>query len=185
MAAESTERRRELGRCRTITEENIMTIAALCGFLGNIEGNDPDAAAEALRGAGYQVFRLPPELKAATCEIEGDDFIEVRREGADDDDAIDAMWADAQRIITPFQGEVDCVGAASEELFLELTGPLRPYCFHCHRPGTPDGPLLSINVGQYHVLFHSDCLGVWFAGPGFDTLVQELPLLDKLREEEF
>ena len=162
-----------------------MTIAALCGFLGNIEGNDPDGAAEALRAAGYQVFRLPPELKAATCEIEGDDFIEIRCEGAAADDAIDAMWADAQRIITPFQGEVDCVGAASEEPFPELTGPLRPHCFHCKKPGTPDGPLLSINVGQYHVLFHNDCLGVWFAGPGFDTLVQELPLLDKLREEEF
>jgi hypothetical protein len=162
-----------------------MTIAALCGFLGNIEGNDPDAAAEALRGAGYQVFRLPPELKAATCEIEGDDFIEVRREGAPDDDAIAAMWADVDRIVAPFEGDVDCVGAASEEPFPELTGPLRPYCFHCHRPGTPDGPLLSISVGQYHVLVHNNCLQAWFTGPGFDTLVQELSLLDTLVEEEF
>jgi hypothetical protein len=160
-------------------------IAALCGFLGNIEGNDPDASAEALRAAGYQVFRLPPELKAATCEIEGDDFIEVRREGDADDDAINAMWADVDRIVAPFEGEVDCVGAASEELFPELTGSLRSHCYHCHKLGTPDKPLLSIHIGQYHWLFHNDCLGVWFAGSGFDTLVQELLLLDELSKEKF
>ena len=91
-----------------------MTIAALCGFLGNIEGNDPDGAAEALRAAGYQVFRLPPELKAATCEIEGDDFIEVRREGDADDDAINAMWADAQRIVAPFKGMSTVSGLRSK-----------------------------------------------------------------------
>jgi hypothetical protein len=99
-----------------------MTIAAWCLFCGNIPGNNPDAAAEALRAAGYQVFRLPPELQDATCEIEGDDFIEIRREGADDD-AINAMWADIDRIVAPFEGDVECVGAASEELFPELTWP--------------------------------------------------------------
>ena len=98
-----------------------MTISALCMFCGNIPGTNPDAAAAALRAAGYQVFRLPPELKAATCEIEGDDFIEIRSEGDADDDAIDAMRADAQRIVAPFEGDVDCVGAASIEPFAELT----------------------------------------------------------------
>jgi hypothetical protein len=167
-------------------------ISALCMFCGNIPGNNPDGAAEALRAARYEVFRLPPELKAATCEIEGDDFIEIRREGAADDDAIDAMWADAQRIVAPFEGDVECVGAASEELFLELTGSLdtRPRCAHCRGLGTPDRPLLSINVGQRHVWLHNDCQGPWLdtlvgAGPRLDTLVQELPWLDTLVEEEF
>jgi hypothetical protein len=142
-----------------------MIISALCMFCGNIEGNDPDAAAEALRAAGYLVFRLPPELKAATCEIDGDDFIEVRREGNDDDDSIDAMWADARRIVAPFEGEVECVGVASEELFLELTGPLdtRPRCAHCRQLGTPDRALLSIDVGggERDVLLHNDCRKAW------------------------
>jgi hypothetical protein len=39
-----------------------MTLSALCIFSGNLPQNNPDAAAEALRAAGYQVFRLPPEL---------------------------------------------------------------------------------------------------------------------------
>jgi len=111
-------------------------IAALCGFLGNIEGNDPDAAAEALRAAGYQVFRLPPELQDATCEIEGDDFIEIRREGDADDDSIDAMRADAERIASPFGGYVDCCGAASIEPFAELTLNLQSAGSNSQRQGS-------------------------------------------------
>ena len=85
-----------------------MTIFALCIFSGGLPQTNPDAAAEALRAAGYQVFRLPPELKA-TLEVEGDDFIEIRREGDDDDDdSIDAMWTDAERIVSPFGGDADC-----------------------------------------------------------------------------
>jgi hypothetical protein len=77
-----------------------MTISALCIFSGDLPENNPDAAAAALRAAGYQVFRPPPELKA-TCYFEDDDFddfIEIRREGDADDDSIDAMRADAERI---------------------------------------------------------------------------------------
>jgi hypothetical protein len=76
-------RRRELGRSPSNhhgPEETIMTISALCIFSGNLtKAADIDAAAEALRAAGYQVFRLPPELN--NSEVEGDDFIEIRREG--------------------------------------------------------------------------------------------------------
>ena len=176
-----------------------MTISALCMFCSDLPGSNPDAAAEALRAAGYQVFRLPPELKAATCE-EGHDFIEIHREGNDDEDAIAAMWADAQRIVGPFEGDVDCVGAASEELFLELTGMLdtRPCCAHCGYRGTPDRPLLLI-FSQRHVWLHNDdCLRPWLdtlveAGPRLDTLVDpEAELIteieaevDTLVEEEF
>jgi hypothetical protein len=57
-----------------------MTIlSALCIFAGANPASNPNAAAEALRAAGYQVFRLAPELN--TSEVEGDDFIEARREG--------------------------------------------------------------------------------------------------------
>jgi hypothetical protein len=157
-----------------------MAIAAWCLFCGNIPGDNPDGAAEALCAAGYQVFRLPPELQDATCEIEGDDFIEIRREGDADDDAIGAMWADAQRIVAPFKGEVDCVGAAFEEPFFKLTARWRPYCAHCIKSGTPDGPLLSINVGQCHVRLHNNCLRSWL-----DTLVEAGPRLDTLVEGEF
>jgi hypothetical protein len=185
-------RRRELGRSPSNhhgPEENIMAISAWCLFCGEIPGNNPDAAAEALRAAGYEVFRLPPELQDATCEIEGDDFIEVRCEGVADDDAIGAMWADAQRIVAPFKGDVDCVGAASEEPFFKLTARWRPFCAHCMQPGTPARLLLSINVGQCHVLLHNDgCLRPWLdtlikAGPRLDTLVQAE--IDTPVEEEF
>ena len=78
-----------MGRSPPNHEENIITIFALCVFAGGLPQTNPDAAAEALRAAGYQVFRLPPELN--NSEVEGDDFIEIRREGDADDDAIHAM----------------------------------------------------------------------------------------------
>jgi hypothetical protein len=84
----------------------------LCTFSAGLPENNPDAAAEALRAAGYQVFRLPPELKA-TLEVEGDDFIEIRLEGNDDEDSRDAMEAGARRIVSPFGGDIDCTGALS------------------------------------------------------------------------
>ena len=55
-----------------------MIISALCIFSGDLPETNPDGAAEALRAAGYQVFRLPPELKKPLA-VEGDDFIEIRR----------------------------------------------------------------------------------------------------------
>ena len=84
------------------SEENIMTIFALCVF----SGGHSDAGAEALRAAGYEVIRLPPQLKA-TLEVKGDDFVEIRREGNDDEDSRDAMRADVNRILDPFSGEID------------------------------------------------------------------------------
>jgi hypothetical protein len=153
-----------------------MTISALCIFSGDLPQINPDAAAEALRAAGYQVFRLPPELN--NSEVEGDDFIAIRRKGDADDDAIHAMWTDARRIVDPFGGDVDCVGAASEEPFLELTAPPLPCCAHCMELGTPDRTLLSIDGGERHVWLHNDCLGPWLdtlveAGPGLNTLIKE------------
>lgn len=100
-----------------------MTISALCVFSGDLPRTDSDAAAEALRAAGYEVFRLPPDLQAKHDglikdggAVEGDDFIEIRRDG--DDDSI--MWKDAERIVDPLGGYVDCVGPASDTTFEEL-----------------------------------------------------------------
>ena len=96
-------RRREVGRSppnRYGPRGKYMPVfSALCVFSGTESETNPDAAAEALRAAGYQVFRLPPELK--NSEVEGDDFLEIRREGDADDDAINAVWADAQRVVDP------------------------------------------------------------------------------------
>ena len=82
--------------------------------------NQPRRCGRSAHARRYEVFRLPPALKA-TLEVEGDDFIEIRREGDADDDWIDAMRADAQRIVDPFDGNVDSVGEASIEPFDELT----------------------------------------------------------------
>jgi hypothetical protein len=75
-------------------------------FSGGLERTDSDAGAEALRAAGYEVFRLPPELKK-TLQVEGDDYVEIRGKGTDDDDSRDAMEADVNRILSPFGGEID------------------------------------------------------------------------------
>ena len=138
-----------------------MTIFALCVFSGGLERTDSDAGAEALRAAGYQVFRLPPVLKAR-LEVEGDDFIEIRREGDnDDEDGRDAMEADVNRILSPFGGEIEPFGCVT---IAELWTPLPPCCAHCKGLGTPDRPLLSI-FGQRRVLLHNDCREAWVAEP--------------------
>jgi hypothetical protein len=137
-----------------------MTIFALCCFAAGLDP-DPDAAAEALRAAGYEVFRLPLELKA-TLEIEGDDFIEVRGEGNDDKDSRNAMEADVNRILSPFGGEIDC---SAFRTIAEMWAPSMrlPRCAHCRDLETPDRPLLSIDVGggERDVLLHNDCREPW------------------------
>ena len=113
-----------------------VTLSATCVFAGDNPQAKPDAAAEALRAAGYEVFRLPLSIKAM-LEIEGDDFIEAHREADDfikirreaevikirrkagdkiEDEAKDeaedeayairAMQADVGRIIGPFGGDM-------------------------------------------------------------------------------
>ena len=94
-----------------------MIISALCIFSGDLPENNPDGAAEALTRAGYQIFRLSPEQKARLA-VEGDDFIEICRNGNANDDY--AMLADAERIVSPFGGMADDCGAASIEPFIGL-----------------------------------------------------------------
>ena len=144
-----------------------MTIFALCCFAEGLDP-DPDAATEALHAAGYRVFRLPAALKA-TLEIEGDDFIEVRGEGNDDRDLRHAMEADVNRIVDPFGGEIDCSGFLT---IAEMWTPSPPCCAHCRDLGTPDRPLLSIDVGggRRHVLLHKDCREPWL-----DALIEAGP----------
>jgi hypothetical protein len=144
-----------------------MTIFALCCFAGDFEQANPDAAAEALRAAGYKVFRLPPALKKK-LEVEGDDFIEIRREGNDDEDSRDAMEADAERIVSPFGGAIDPSGCVT---IAELWTPLPDLCAHCGGLGTPDRTLLRVKVGENRAWLHRDCLG-----PGLDTLVEREPI---------
>jgi hypothetical protein len=147
-----------------------MTIFALCCFAAGLDP-DPDAATEALRAAGYRVFRLPAALKAR-LEVEGDDFIEIRREGNDDEDSRDAMEVDVNRILSPFGGEIDCSAFMT---IAEMWAPSMrlPCCAHCRDPGTPDRTLLSIDVGggERHVLLHNDCREPWI-----NALIEGTPI---------
>jgi len=140
-----------------------MTIFALCCFSAGLDP-DPDAVAEALRAAGYQVFRLPRALKKR-LEVTGDDFIEVRGKGNDDDGAArDAMEADVNRILSPFGGEIDSTGALTiAEMW--TPSPSLPYCARCIGPGTPDRPLLSTAAKRRVLLLHNDCREAWLAEP--------------------
>jgi hypothetical protein len=153
-----------------------MTIFALCCFAFNCPTFNPDAAAEALLAAGYKVYRLPFELKRA-LEIADDDFIEIRGAGNnDDEDSRDAMEADAERIVKLFGGAIDPTGALTLAELWESPGSsqqassnrIRPCCAHCRDLGTPDRPLLSIDVGggRRHVLLHNECREPWL-----DTLI--------------
>ena len=95
----------------------------MCIFAGDNPQANPDAAAEALRAAGYEVFRLPPAFRD-TLYINGDDFVEIRKRDDDDekdaDDLASAIRADTERIVEPFGGDVDCVGAANPLPFIDL-----------------------------------------------------------------
>jgi hypothetical protein len=75
---------------------------AVCVFSGGLPETDSDAGAEALRAAGYEVYRLPPELKAK-LDVEGDDYIEIRR----NDRSRTEMEAEADCLIEPFGGRVE------------------------------------------------------------------------------
>jgi hypothetical protein len=141
-----------------------VTIFALCVFSGSLENVDSDAGAAALRAAGYEVFRLPPALKK-TLEVEGDDYVEARREGTDDEDSRDAMDADIDRILQPFGGERCCSGFMT---IAEMWTPLPLHCARCRDLGTPDRTLLKVKVGKNRAWLHRDCLG-----PGLDTLLEE------------
>jgi hypothetical protein len=95
-----------------------MIISTLCIFSGGLPETDSDAAAKALRAAGYEIYRLPLELKAK-LEVEGDDFIEVRRRARAD--ASETIMADVERIVWPFGGYADCTCEAAMEPFADLT----------------------------------------------------------------
>jgi hypothetical protein len=142
-----------------------MTIFALCCFSAGLDP-DPDAAAEALRAAEYEVFRLPRALKKRLY-IKGDDFIEVRGKGNDEDedeDARDAMEADVNRILSPFGGEIDC-SAFRTIAEMWTPSPALPLCAHCRGPGTPDRRLFSTAANRRVALLHSDCREAWLAEP--------------------
>jgi hypothetical protein len=81
-------------------------------FSGDLPGSDSDAAAEALRAAGFVVFRLPLELKAK-LDVEGDDYIEIRRA----DRSRNKMEAEANRIVAPLGGDVLCGVESIVEVF--------------------------------------------------------------------
>jgi hypothetical protein len=96
-----------------------MIISTLCIFSGGLPETDSDAAAKALRAAGYEIYRLPLELKAK-LEVEGDDFIEVRRR-ARADAFPETIMAHVERIVSPFGGYVDGSCEAAMEPFADLT----------------------------------------------------------------
>jgi hypothetical protein len=82
-------------------------------FSGDMPGSDSDAAAEALRAAGFEVYRLPPVLKAK-LDVPGDDFIEIRR----GDDSREEMEVEAECIVEPLGGRVECGVESILEFFM-------------------------------------------------------------------
>jgi hypothetical protein len=110
----------------TDNEPRMIKVMALAVF-SRCDELDPDAAADALRKAGYTVQRLPPELSAQMLDL--DEFIEAHIEapidGRDDNTIIDAIWSEVDAIVNRYGGEVAEGGRIGPEHvpFVEHFGP--------------------------------------------------------------
>ena len=92
-------------------------VAHIC-FSGDCDGpNDPAAAAVALCRHGFEVSLLPEKYRPLLA-VPGDDFLEASKNvsAAGDDDVqglIDGMWAEVERLVIPFGGDVFECGEAT------------------------------------------------------------------------
>jgi hypothetical protein len=97
---------------------------SVCVFSGDLPETDSDAAAEALRAAGFEVYRLPPAVKA-TVEADGepgDDFIEIRR----GDRSRAGMESDAEDIVEQFGGRVELGMESLADVWMPDEGAPKP-----------------------------------------------------------
>ena len=78
-------------------------LMALIAFAGDDSELDVDRAADELRLAGYEVFRLPAKYGGRLL-IPLDDFIEVHVEGPDDTKIIHAVMDEINAIVDPCGG---------------------------------------------------------------------------------
>jgi len=78
-----------------------MKIMATIVFSGDLNP-DPDAAAVALRKAGYEVRRMPEKFRP-TLAHPRDDFIEALIESdGSDDKIVDAIWKEIDTIVDQY-----------------------------------------------------------------------------------
>jgi hypothetical protein len=99
-----------------------MKIGGYVAFAGDLDDFDPDAAAVALRRAGFDVMRMPATFRSR-MEIPQDDFILVCTDGPETEKFIGAVMKEIDGIVSDYGGLLDECGpiasyrAPFEELF--------------------------------------------------------------------
>jgi hypothetical protein len=91
-----------------------MGLAIFCGDFSDPDPDrdcvlDVDLAYAELRGAGFDVLRLPAHFRM-WLHNPLDDFLEVRWVGSDDPEAISDIWAEIEAIVAPYGGYADSFG---------------------------------------------------------------------------
>jgi hypothetical protein len=84
---------------------------ALGIFSGDMENNDVDGAIAELERAGYRVLRMPDALISMLADPD-DYFIEIFFDCTDTE--VDENWNRLRKIVRPYGGDVDDVGAVEE-----------------------------------------------------------------------
>jgi hypothetical protein len=101
-------------------------LRAFVAFSGNLVELDVDAAADALRKAGYRVYRLPGKYTTRLTHPL-DDFIEAHTVADDCDKVIDAIMDEVDGIVDPYGGWcVECGPVEPDNVpFAEMFDPTR------------------------------------------------------------
>ena len=73
------------------------------------ESPDPDAAAAALRAAGFEVTMMPEKFGARLVDPE-DYFMEASIDGLEDDKILGAIWDEINAIVDRYGGSCDECG---------------------------------------------------------------------------
>jgi hypothetical protein len=121
---------------------DIMSAMRIGGYVA-FDGysNDPpdvDGAIIALRYEGYQVLRMPEELRSRGQPL--DDFLLAMRDGPNDDKFVDTVWDEIQTIVDRYGGDVCECG------LLDLDELERPFV----RMGEPPPPQREPWSGARH-----------------------------------
>jgi hypothetical protein len=86
----------------------LYVFVATVAFSGDAPEVNVDSAVAELRRAGYQITRLPDELRACLV-IPGDDFIEAVFDGPDDDDGDGGGFKKINALVDKYAGNcVEC-----------------------------------------------------------------------------
>jgi hypothetical protein len=122
----------------------ITKMMGLAIFAEDFDGTRVERCAAKLERAGYQVLRLPPELREH-IEFAGDDFFEIFAE-MDEDEA--DFEIEVRAIVSHYDGDLDCIG--------EVEPGHIPFDFFDPLPGRPPLPSKEWLRAKYLALYPAE-----------------------------